>query len=332
MTNAEDGISQLRDNVDTLIVIPNQKVMEVVNTKATLLEAFKIADSVLSKGTKAIADLITVPGLINLDFADIKTVMSNAGSALMGVGEAEGENKVQKAVEDAVNSPLIEVNIEGARGVLINVTGGPDITMAEIEEAAKTITERTAPDANIIFGATIDNDLKGKVKISVIATGFDSNRASLYQHMKKPQPVLISETSQLKKDLGIYRKELSFAQTNIVKKNVDKYNAKNGTSLFVRFNKVGEADLYTWNIENKSELKTEKVEQLDLFDSKKAEEFDKEPFEFSPEEDQDIRNTLDFVFGDDKASIKKWVDDLNAVTNNKELAEFLDRYCKLTKG
>jgi len=192
MTNAEEGISQLRDNVDTLIVIPNQKVMEVVNTKATLLEAFKIADSVLSKGTKAIADLITVPGLINLDFADIKTVMSNAGSALMGVGEAEGENKVQKAVEDAVNSPLIEVNIEGARGVLINVTGGPDITMAEIEEAAKTITERTAPDANIIFGATIDNDLKGKVKISVIATGFDSNRASLYQHMKKPQPTLIN--------------------------------------------------------------------------------------------------------------------------------------------
>ena len=192
MTNAEEGISQLRDNVDTLIVIPNQKVMEVVNTKATLLEAFKIADSVLSKGTKAIADLITVPGLINLDFADIKTVMSNAGSALMGVGEAEGENKVQKAVEDAVNSPLIEVNIEGARGVLINVTGGPDITMAEIEEAARTITERTAPDANIIFGATIDNDLKGKVKISVIATGFDSNRASLYQHMKKPQPTLIN--------------------------------------------------------------------------------------------------------------------------------------------
>ncbi len=192
MTNAEEGISQLRENVDTLIVIPNQKVMEVVHNKATLLEAFKIADSVLSKGTKAIADLITVPGLINLDFADIKTVMSNAGSALMGVGEAEGENKIEKAVQDAVNSPLIEVNIEGARGVLINVTGGPDITMAEIEQAAKTITERTAPDANIIFGATIDNDLKGKVKISVIATGFDINRANLYQHIKKPQPTLIN--------------------------------------------------------------------------------------------------------------------------------------------
>lgn len=186
MTNAEEGISQLRENVDTLIVIPNQKVMEVVNNKATLLEAFKIADSVLSKGTKAIADLITVPGLINLDFADIKAVMSNAGSALMGVGEAEGENKITKAVEDAIDSPLVEVNIEGARGVLINVTGGPDITMAEIEEAARNITERTAPDANIIFGATIDPTLKGKVKISVIATGFDSNR--IYHQIKRPQP------------------------------------------------------------------------------------------------------------------------------------------------
>ena len=186
MTNAEEGISQLRNNVDTLIVIPNQKVMEVVNDKSTLLEAFKIADSVLNKGTKAIADLITVPGLINLDFADIKTVMSNAGSALMGVGEAEGENRAQKAVEAAIDSPLVEATIEGARGVLINVTGGPDLTMAEIEESAKNITQRAAPDANIIFGATIDNELKGRIKISVIATGFDNTKAHFYQSIKKP--------------------------------------------------------------------------------------------------------------------------------------------------
>jgi cell division protein FtsZ len=162
MTNAEEGISQLRNNVDTLIVIPNQKVMEVVNNKATLIEAFKIADSVLNKGTKAIADLITIPGLINLDFADIKAVMSNAGSALMGVGEAEGEDRSRLAVEAAIESPLVEVDIEGARGVLINITGGPDLTMSEIEEAARTITQRTAPDANIIFGATIDPELKSK--------------------------------------------------------------------------------------------------------------------------------------------------------------------------
>ena len=186
MTNAEEGISQLRNNVDTLIVIPNQKVMEVVTDKSTLLEAFKIADSVLNKGTKAIADLITVPGLINLDFADIKSVMSNAGSALMGVGEAEGENRAQKAIEAAIDSPLVEATIEGARGVLINVTGGSDLTMSEIEEAAKNITERAAPDANIIFGATIDNELKGKIKISVIATGFDNTKTHFYQSIKKP--------------------------------------------------------------------------------------------------------------------------------------------------
>jgi cell division protein FtsZ len=193
MTNAEEGISRLKDNVDTLIVIPNQKVMDVVNDKATLLEAFKIADSVLNKGTKAIADLITTPGLINLDFADIKAVMSNAGSALMGVGEAEGDNKARLAVKSAIDSPLVEVNIDGARGVLINITGGPDLTMAEIEDAAKTITELCAPDANIIFGATIDKELAGKIKVSVIATGFDTNRQRLYQNIKKP-PVPIQTT------------------------------------------------------------------------------------------------------------------------------------------
>jgi cell division protein FtsZ len=186
MTNAEEGISQLKDNVDTLIVIPNQKVMDVVNDKATLLEAFRIADSVLNKGTKAIADLITTPGLINLDFADIKSIMSNAGSALMGTGEAEGEGKAKKAVQAAIDSPLVEVNIDGARGVLINITGGPDLTMSEIEEAAKTITELCAPDANIIFGATIDKELTDKIKISVIATGFDLNRQRLFQTTKKP--------------------------------------------------------------------------------------------------------------------------------------------------
>lgn len=190
MTNAEEGISQLRNNVDTLIVIPNQKVMEFVTDKSTLLEAFKIADSVLSKGTKAIADLITVPGLINLDFADIKSVMSNAGTALMGVGEAEGESRAQKAVQEAINSPLVEVDIAGARGVLINITGGPDITMAEIEEAAKAITENTSPDANIIFGATIDKELKGKIKISVIATGFDSTKKQFYKSVKVKSPIV----------------------------------------------------------------------------------------------------------------------------------------------
>lgn len=218
MINAEEGISLLKENVDTLIVIPNQKVMEVVNDKATLLEAFKIADSVLHKGTKAIADLITVPGLINLDFADIKAVMSNAGSALMGVGEAEGENKSQKAVEAAIDSPLVEVNIEGARGVLINITGGPDLTMSEIEDAAKTITQHTAPDSNIIFGASIDDNLKDKIKITVIATGFDSSHSHFYQSIKKNISNIIPQSKINEPSVPIVKEEPKEIDNNQIKK------------------------------------------------------------------------------------------------------------------
>jgi len=199
MSKADEGLSRLRQHVDTLIIIPNQRVMEVVNSQATLLDAFKIADSVLTKGTKAIADLITTPGLINLDFADIKSIMSNAGSALMGVGEAEGSDRAQKAVEAAIDSPLVEVNIDGARGVLINITGGPDLTMAEIEESAKTITAHVAPDANVIFGTSINPELKDKIKVTVIATGFDPNKNSLYTSYKKPlslQKPLLEESAE----------------------------------------------------------------------------------------------------------------------------------------
>lgn len=234
MTNAEEGISQLRNNVDTLIVIPNQKVMEVVNDKATLLEAFKIADSVLNKGTKAIADLITNPGLINLDFADIKSVMSNAGTALMGVGEAEGDSRAKKAVEEAIDSPLVEVEIQGARGVLINITGGPDITMAEIEEAARTITERTAPDANIIFGATIDKELKGKIKISVIATGFDNTKSQFYNSIKKPIPQIDKkiDNTPITNNNSIEVKELS---DNQIKKFLGDKDIPNGVDIVDEF-------------------------------------------------------------------------------------------------
>jgi len=181
MTNAEEGISLLKENVDALIVIPNQKVLEIINDKATLVEAFKIADSVLNKGTKAIADLITRPGLINLDFADIKSIMSNAGSALMGVGEASGENKIQKAIQEAIESPLVEIDIDGAKGILINITGGPDLTMNEVETVATAIHEKTSPDAHIIFGTSIDKDLKDTIKVTVIATGFDPFSTKIYK-------------------------------------------------------------------------------------------------------------------------------------------------------
>ncbi len=197
MSNAQEGISQLKDHVDTLIVIPNQKILDVVNSKTTLIEAFKIADSVLSKGTKAIADLITQPGLINLDFADIKSVMSNAGSALMGVGEAKGDNRAQKAVKKAIESPLIDIDITGARGVLLNITGGPNLTMAEIEEAAQTITQYTAPDANIIFGTNIEENLKDSIKITLIATGVSQNKPS--------SPANFTQKSQISKIKNIIK-------------------------------------------------------------------------------------------------------------------------------
>lgn len=192
MSKADEGIRQLKDHVDTLVIIPNQKVLEIITHETPLTDAFKLADSVLTKGTRAIADLITTPGLINLDFADIKSVMNNAGTALMGVGEAEGENKAQAAVLAAIDSPLVDVDIRGARGVLINITGGNDLTMAEIENAAKAITQNISPDANIIFGTSIDPNLEKKIKITVIATGFDTG----YQ----PRPVAKQNLSQVSFD------------------------------------------------------------------------------------------------------------------------------------
>jgi len=179
MVSAEEGIMNLKDNVDTLIVIPNQRLLEVIDKKLTLLEAFRVADSVLSQGVQGISDLITMPGLINVDFADVRSIMTNAGSALMGIGTGVGENRAATAARTAVSSPLLEMSVEGAKGVLFNITGGADLTMAEVDEAAKQIAGAVDPDANIIFGATIDENLVDQVKISVIATGFDETKKRL---------------------------------------------------------------------------------------------------------------------------------------------------------
>ncbi len=176
MVYAEEGIDQLRDKVDTLIVIPNQRLLDVVDKKASFLEAFRVADSVLSQGVQGISDLIVMPGLINVDFADVKTIMTDAGSALMGIGTGSGENRAQTAARLAISSPLLEVSIDGARGVLFNVVGGSDLTMTEVDEAAKIIAQAADADANIIFGAAIDENLVDQVKITVIATGFDETR------------------------------------------------------------------------------------------------------------------------------------------------------------
>lgn len=176
MVVAEDGIIALRDKVDTLIVIPNQKLLEVVDKNVSLLEAFKLADSVLTQGVQGISDIIVMPGLINVDFADVRTVMTDAGSTLMGVGTASGENRAAIAASNAIASPLLDTSIDGARGILFNITGGSDMTMSEVDEAAKVITAEADPDAQIIFGAAIDEKLIDQIKVTVIATGFDETR------------------------------------------------------------------------------------------------------------------------------------------------------------
>jgi cell division protein FtsZ len=172
--NAEKAIEDLRGTVDTLIIIPNDRLLQTIDRQTPLLEAFKVADDVLRQGVQGISDLITVHGLINLDFADVKTVMSNAGSALMGIGRASGENRAVQAAQQAIESPLLEVSIDGARGILFNVIGGMDVSMHEINAAAETITAAADPNANIIFGATINPELNNEIIITVVATGFDA--------------------------------------------------------------------------------------------------------------------------------------------------------------
>lgn len=172
---AEEGIANLKQHVDTLITVPNDRLLQVADKRTSLAEAFKLADDVLRQGIQGISDLITVPGLINLDFADVKTIMSAAGSALMAIGEASGETRAADAAQIAISSPLLDIDISGARGVLFNITGGMDMTLFEVDEAANIISEAAHPDANIIFGAVQDPEFEGRVKITVIATGFDGN-------------------------------------------------------------------------------------------------------------------------------------------------------------
>lgn len=174
---AEEGIANLKQHVDTLITVPNDRLLQVADKKMPLSEAFRMADDVLRQGIQGISDLITVPGLINLDFADVKTIMSAAGSALMAIGEASGESRALDAAHMAIASPLLDIDISGARGVLFNITGGTDLTLFEVNEAADIISQAAHPEANIIFGAVQDPTFDGKVKITVIATGFDGDRA-----------------------------------------------------------------------------------------------------------------------------------------------------------
>ncbi len=186
---ADQGIQNLREKVDTLITIPNDRLLQVVDKKTSIVEAFKYADDVLRQGVQGISDLIAVPGLINLDFADVKTIMLDTGSALMGIGSGTGETRAADAARTAISSPLLETSIEGARGILLNITGGPDLGLFEVNEAAVIVQEVADPDANIIFGAVIDEKLGDEVRVTVIATGFDSKvpRRDKVEKIKVPE-------------------------------------------------------------------------------------------------------------------------------------------------
>ena len=170
---AEAGISKLKEQVDTLIVIPNDRLLQIVDKRASLNEAFSVADDVLRQGIQGISELITIPGLINLDFADVKAIMSEGGAALMAVGQASGEDRARQAAEEAITSSLLDITIDGARGILFNVTGGPDLSLFEVNSAAAIIKETAHPDVNLIFGAVIDPEMGEDLRVTVIATGFD---------------------------------------------------------------------------------------------------------------------------------------------------------------
>ncbi|HEV2403322.1 MAG TPA: cell division protein FtsZ [Candidatus Saccharimonadales bacterium] len=205
--NAEEAIENLRKAVDTLIIIPNDRLLQTIDRQTPLMEAFKVADDVLRQGVQGISDLIAVHGLINLDFADVKAVMSNAGSALMGIGRASGENRAVQAAQQAIDSPLLEVSIDGARGVLFNVIGGNDLSMHEINSAAEAITSAADPEANIIFGATIDDKIDGEVIVTVVATGFDASYFT-----DRPLALADSSTDELQQPQGVVGRNLGSAK------------------------------------------------------------------------------------------------------------------------
>jgi cell division protein FtsZ len=194
---ADEGITRLREKVDTLIIIPNDRLLQVVEKRTSILDAFKVADDVLRQGIQGITDLITVPGLINLDFADVRTIMKEAGSALMGIGVSSGENRAVEAAKAAISSPLLEASIEGAKGVLLNISGGQDLGLFEVNEAAEVIANASHPDANIIFGAVIDEKLGEQVKVTVIATGFDQRQQEKLEFVPKEEPIPTFDTSEL---------------------------------------------------------------------------------------------------------------------------------------
>jgi cell division protein FtsZ len=202
MDAAEQGIHELKNKVNTLITIPNERLLAVIDRKASLQQAFGVVDDVLRQGIQGISELITQPGLVNVDFADVKAVMLESGAALMAIGQGKGENRAAEAAKMAIASPLLDVSMDGARGVLFNITGGSDLTLNEIHEAAELIGQAADPDANIIFGAVINPDLQGELKITVIATGFDQVRPGQAAERTRPRRVAALDSDRFEPRVG----------------------------------------------------------------------------------------------------------------------------------
>ena len=204
---AEEGLEHLRSQVDALIVIPNDKLLQVVERVTSLVDSFKIADDVLKQGVQGIADLITIPGLVNLDFADVKTVMANSGSAMMGIGKATGENRAVEAAEKAISSPLLEETINGATGVLLNVSGGESLTLHEVNDVADIIYSAVDPEANILFGSVIEESLGDEIMVTVIATGFNNDLSDIKKEVLKDENLSFSEPIQKEDERPVFNLE-----------------------------------------------------------------------------------------------------------------------------
>ncbi len=231
MAQAEEGIRSLRSVVDTLIVIPNDKLLEIADDNTTLLNAFKLADNVLKAGVRGVTDLITLPGLINLDFADVKSIIKDAGNAILGEGVASGDNRAIKAAQNAISSPLIEDSIDGATGILLNISGGPDLKLFEINEAAEIVRNASSQDANIIFGSVIDDKMNDRIKVTIIATGFTSAREKAVvseEEDKKQKEVKSDVKKSLNKKLDIFEKEIKEEDKESV---IDKYSEDDFSSI-----------------------------------------------------------------------------------------------------
>ena len=289
MQVAENGLKQLKDNVDTLIIIPNQNLFKIANEKTTFSEAFKLADDVLYQGVFGITDLITNPGIINLDFADIRTVMGNMGKAMMGTGESSGENRAQKAAEAALNNPLLDdSNIKGAKSILLNIKGGPDMSLFEVDEAASKIRNEVDEDANIIFGSSIDEKLEGIIKVSIVATGIDNSIDKTYK-----------EESDINLDQFLLSPDTEKSNQNKIMLNINTINDTDNINI----------------------LTEEKVEQIDLetqINNLKEEKDLNQNYQKKALEEGNINDLISYLNSDELETIIDKKPD-NNFTNHKQL-------------